>query len=176
MKMKSTSILLAALIGAIAVNCGSAETKKEPVVEKTPEVKKDQGALNLQSSGPDVIVDEANKKLSDRLITGYEKNQVDVNTMPGWLKSALPIVKEIAATVPAGYVLLVEGHTDQSGTDAINQTISEGRARVVFNLLVSNGIAKDKLRYQGSGTKYLLNSADPYDGKNRRVTFKIVKK
>src|SRR6185436_9679934 len=42
-------------------------------------------------------------------------------------------------------VVLVTGHTDPLGSDAHNQKLSERRAEVVRDYLVSKGVPKDKI-------------------------------
>ena len=39
----------------------------------------------------------------------------------------------------------VAGHTDLCGTDEYNQTLSESRAKVVFDYLTSNGVDAGRL-------------------------------
>jgi OOP family OmpA-OmpF porin len=50
-------------------------------------------------------------------------------------------------------VVLVTGHTDPLGSDAHNQKLSERRAEVVRDYLVSKGVPKDKIEAIGVGEK-----------------------
>jgi len=70
----------------------------------------------------------------------------------------------------------VYGHTDSTGSDAFNQTLSESRARTVMNYLISRGVPAARLRSQGFGETMPVASNDTADGraKNRRVEIKIV--
>jgi outer membrane protein OmpA-like peptidoglycan-associated protein len=70
----------------------------------------------------------------------------------------------------------VYGHTDSTGSDAFNQTLSENRARTVLNYLVSRGVPAARIRSQGFGETMPIASNDTADGrqKNRRVEIKIV--
>jgi outer membrane protein OmpA-like peptidoglycan-associated protein len=65
----------------------------------------------------------------------------------------------------------VEGHTDNVGTPAANQTLSESRAKAVMNTLVTKGIYKTRLAAKGWGqTKPVSdNNTDDGKAKNRRV-------
>jgi len=65
----------------------------------------------------------------------------------------------------------VQGHTDNVGTDAYNQTLSEARARAIVTWLTQNGIAVDRLTAKGFGkTKPIAdNATDAGRAKNRRV-------
>jgi outer membrane protein OmpA-like peptidoglycan-associated protein len=71
----------------------------------------------------------------------------------------------------------IEGHTDNSGTAASNQKLSEERAGAVKNYLVENGIANDRLTSSGFGQSKPLDSNKTKAGKanNRRVEVKLVK-
>ncbi len=70
----------------------------------------------------------------------------------------------------------VYGHTDSTGSDAFNQTLSENRARTVANYLVSQGVTSTRVRSQGFGETMPIASNDTVDGRsrNRRVEIKIV--
>ncbi|MCL2682833.1 MAG: OmpA family protein [Bacteroidales bacterium] len=67
----------------------------------------------------------------------------------------------------------VEGHTDNTGTAANNQTLSEARSQAVLAKLVEMGIAKDRLKAAGKGQNSPIadNSTDEGRAKNRRVEF-----
>ncbi len=71
----------------------------------------------------------------------------------------------------------IEGHTDSDGDDASNQTLSEGRAKVVMDKLVEMGISKDRLSSKGWGESKPIAGNDTPEGKanNRRVEFVVVK-
>ena len=67
--------------------------------------------------------------------------------------------------------LAVEGHTDDAGTPAHNQQLSESRAQAVMRDLTSQGIAASRLLARGFGqTKPLAdNATEAGRAKNRRV-------
>lgn len=67
--------------------------------------------------------------------------------------------------------LLVEGHTDNVGSDAYNQGLSEQRAASVKRALEKRGIASERIVTVGYGKKYPLASNDSATGRqqNRRV-------
>lgn len=65
----------------------------------------------------------------------------------------------------------IEGHTDNVGTAAANQTLSENRAKAVVAALVAKGIDKARLVSKGWGqTKPVAdNATDAGKAQNRRV-------
>jgi outer membrane protein OmpA-like peptidoglycan-associated protein len=65
----------------------------------------------------------------------------------------------------------VEGHTDSTGSDALNMRLSKDRALTVFDFLKRQGISEKRMAYDGYGPKFpVADNATP-DGraKNRRV-------
>lgn len=70
----------------------------------------------------------------------------------------------------------VYGHTNSTGSDAYNQTLSENRARTVANYLTSRGVSAARIRSQGYGETMPVadNATDEGRRKNRRVEIKIV--
>jgi outer membrane protein OmpA-like peptidoglycan-associated protein len=70
----------------------------------------------------------------------------------------------------------VYGHTDSTGSEAYNQTLSENRARTVANYLMSQGVPSARIRSQGFGETMPVadNASDMGRAKNRRVEIKIV--
>ena len=70
----------------------------------------------------------------------------------------------------------VYGHTDSTGSDAFNQTLSENRARTVAGYLASRGVSAARVRSQGFGETMPVGDNATAEGraKNRRVEIKIV--
>lgn len=72
----------------------------------------------------------------------------------------------------------VRGHTDNIGDEKINQRLSEERAKVIVDYLVSKKIDKNRLSFKGFGSKQPIASNETEEGrkKNRRVEFFILEK
>jgi outer membrane protein OmpA-like peptidoglycan-associated protein len=70
-----------------------------------------------------------------------------------------------------GLKLQVEGHTDNTGTDAFNQTLSEKRAYAVRDYLVQQGLDPASITSMGFGSSIPAASNDTPQGRqmNRRV-------
>jgi outer membrane protein OmpA-like peptidoglycan-associated protein len=69
----------------------------------------------------------------------------------------------------------ISGHTDNVGTKQYNQTLSEKRAKSVYDYLIANGIPANRMTSKGYGdTKPVAdNSTDAGKAKNRRTEFLI---
>ena len=59
--------------------------------------------------------------------------------------------------------LKIVGHASDEGDAKFNQRISEKRAKAVVDFLISQGVAADRLEYEGKG------SSEPLDPNNREV-------
>jgi outer membrane protein OmpA-like peptidoglycan-associated protein len=71
----------------------------------------------------------------------------------------------------------VYGHTDSTGPDAYNQTLSENRARSVANYLSSRGVQSARIATRGFGETQLKVSPETSEvdrQANRRVEIRIV--
>ncbi len=72
----------------------------------------------------------------------------------------------------------ISGHTDNVGTVQFNQSLSENRAKSVYQYLIRNGINAGRLVYKGYGETQPIASNDNEENrsKNRRTEFMIIAK
>ncbi|MFD1871533.1 OmpA family protein [Hymenobacter bucti] len=86
-------------------------------------------------------------------------------------------VSKLAATLQkyADTNVLVEGHTDNTGTDAINQPLSERRAQSVANGLTAQQVASSRITTKGLGSTDPIADNTTVEGRqaNRRVEVAI---
>lgn len=71
--------------------------------------------------------------------------------------------------------VLIVGHTDNVGSNAFNQSLSESRAAMVSNYLISNGVSTTRLRTLGLGENQPIaaNDTEGSRAQNRRVEIAI---
>ncbi|WP_026898425.1 OmpA family protein [Daejeonella oryzae] len=71
----------------------------------------------------------------------------------------------------------IAGHTDNLGDEKMNLTLSESRAKTVYNYLINNKISATRLTYKGYGKSKPVadNSTEEGRKNNRRTEFKITK-
>jgi outer membrane protein OmpA-like peptidoglycan-associated protein len=76
------------------------------------------------------------------------------------------------------YSIIVEGHTDSTGNEEYNVTLSKNRAESVGRYLIANGIDKERLSFEGYGSEYPVDTNETPEGRarNRRVEFILVRK
>jgi outer membrane protein OmpA-like peptidoglycan-associated protein len=71
----------------------------------------------------------------------------------------------------------VDGHTDERGSDELNQSLSEERAKAVMNFLIAHEVSKDRLSARGFGASQpRIDRSDPLAYTlNRRVEFHVTR-
>ncbi|MBK8195021.1 MAG: OmpA family protein [Lewinellaceae bacterium] len=93
------------------------------------------------------------------------------------LKSSYPVLDEVVSVMNQypEYSLNISGHTDASGDDKMNQSLSERRAKTCYDYLVSKGIAAGRMAHAGYGeTKPVAdNKTAAGRAQNRRVEFEL---
>lgn len=113
--------------------------------------------------------------------TPQNKNSVGLPIKFGYnssdiLAESMPFLDEIGRMLGmsdyAQKKLVVEGHTDASGSKGYNQYLSERRAEAVKVYLMSNhNISENRLFVNGMGENQPLPDQDAYAAVNRRVQF-----
>ena len=89
-----------------------------------------------------------------------------------------PVLDNVANTLTQynQTVIEVAGHTDNVGTDAYNQTLSQQRANSVATYLTGKGVMQQRMIVVGAGEAHPISSNDTDAGRaqNRRVEITIV--
>jgi outer membrane protein OmpA-like peptidoglycan-associated protein len=96
------------------------------------------------------------------------------------LPRSFPLLQQVASVLKANPQLervRVEGHTDDQGSDASNQDLSQRRANSVRAFLVKAGIAPERLEAVGYGEAKPVDTNKTARGRenNRRVEFNVLK-
>ncbi|SDG66285.1 OmpA family protein [Propionivibrio dicarboxylicus] len=93
------------------------------------------------------------------------------------MPESIPFLESIAGLMQKdpGVRLMVEGHTDSSGSSARNNSLSRERAYSVVNYLIDHyRIDPTRLMPVGKGFSEPLEGLDASNPKNRRVQFRII--
>jgi outer membrane protein OmpA-like peptidoglycan-associated protein len=92
-------------------------------------------------------------------------------------RSELQKMLEFLALNPTVHIE-ISGHTDNVGNDELNQTLSENRAKAVYDYLLSGKVDPARLVFKGYGKTQPIapNDNDDDRAKNRRTEFKIIAK
>lgn len=94
------------------------------------------------------------------------------------LANSFPILDEVVKLLvvnPEIKHLAIEGHTDNRGSDDLNEKLSSERANAVMEYIIKKGIDSARLSAQGFGPRVPIADNNTPDGrqKNRRVEFHI---
>lgn len=120
--------------------------------------------------GINVTFDEKNPDGSQAGVF-FATNQSTINANS---KLALDKLVKVFAEYPETNIL-IEGHTDDVGTDAYNMSLSEKRAEAVSAYLKNAGVSSARLttKWYGESQPKVPNDSDASRATNRRVEFGI---
>jgi outer membrane protein OmpA-like peptidoglycan-associated protein len=82
-----------------------------------------------------------------------------------------PVLDQFAQGLDAQMRVRIVGHTDSTGTDAINEPLSVNRAEAVRSYLAGRGVASTRVDVSGMGSRQPVadNGSDAGRAQNRRV-------
>ncbi|EAL1484551.1 fibronectin-binding outer membrane protein CadF [Campylobacter coli] len=165
-------------VSNLGISFGFGAKREKVVAEQVKEVAiEPRVAAPVQSQCPaepreGAMLDEngCEKTISFEGHFGFDK--VDIN--PAFEEK----IKEIAQILDenARYDTILEGHTDNIGSRAYNQKLSERRAESVAKELEKFGVDKDRIQTVGYGQDKPRSSNDTKEGRadNRRVDAKFI--
>lgn len=97
----------------------------------------------------------------------FDTNRYDIKS------NLRPILDRFATTLNQNLVTKVTiiGHTDSTGTDAINNPLSVNRAAATRDYLVARGVSTNRIAIDGRGSREPIADNNTYAGRaqNRRV-------
>ncbi|MBK8611305.1 MAG: OmpA family protein [Chitinophagaceae bacterium] len=163
--------VLGAIIGGVVG--GVAGTIIGNAMDKQAEkIKNEIPGAEVQRVGEGIIV-TFNEKNPDGSQMGvyfdFDKSEITSNSARA-LDKLVQIFNEYPETN-----ILIEGHTDDEGTENYNLALSERRAWAVGNYLKRENIAASRLtiNWYGEGQPKVENTSDANRAENRRVEFAI---
>jgi OOP family OmpA-OmpF porin len=140
------------------ISAATASTPRLIVVER--------GEMKQQVTATDML-SALEKQGRISLYINFETAKADI------APASMSVIDEVVTLLRNNTQLnvAIEGHTDNVGTAASNQTLSEARAQSVMAAIISKGIAAARLSAQGFGQSKPLSDNATEDGraKNRRV-------
>lgn len=116
-----------------------------------------------------IVVKRDKLELKEKLYFAWDQAKLE--------EASFPILDEVVQALQDNktFRVQVEGHSDSSGADDHNQTLSERRAEAVLEYLTVHGIAKDRLVAKGFSSSVPIDSNATVAGRenNRRVEFVV---
>ena len=143
-------------VGAVAGNLWS----------KRMEDKREALARASQGTGVEVARTEDNRlKLNVPSDVSFDSGRADIKPQ------MRPVLDEIGRNLDPNVRVTIVGHTDSTGSDAINDPLSRERALAVRDYLSARGVAPSRLSVAGRGSHEPVASNDSESGRaaNRRV-------
>ncbi len=166
-KNTALGIILGAAVGGVAggIIGNKMDRQAERIKTEIPGAK-----VERVGEGIDVTFDENNPDGSKAGVY-FETNKYNISANS---KLALDKLEKIFREYPETDIV-VEGHTDDVGTDEYNMTLSEKRAAAVTDYLKKAGVSASRIstKWYGEGQPKVPNESDANRALNRRVQFVI---
>lgn len=130
--------------------------------------------LALDKLGDPPSIDDLLKALSLQIINFKSGSSEIPPQRLDFLKRASGYINKL----PPSVVIEVGGHTDDLGSDASNNKLSDSRANAVRDALIKFGVAQERLQAKGYGkaNPKVPNTNDESRAKNRRIEYTAVKR
>ena len=132
-----------------------------------------QRELEQRTAGTGIEVERQGEEIAIKLPSG-----ITFDTGKSMLKPEMrPALDEVAKTLATYQSTFIDvtGHTDSTGSDAINQPLSEQRAKAVADYLEYQGVQRARVATRGYGSQFPVAANDTEEGraKNRRVEIRL---
>lgn len=159
--------ILGAVVGGVAggIIGNKMDKQAEKIKTEIPGAK-----VERVGEGIDVTFDENNPD-GTKAGVYFETNKYNISPNS---QLALDKLQKIFAEYPETNIL-VEGHTDNVGTDTYNMGLSQRRASAVGNYLKAAGVSSSRviIKWYGESQPKVENNSDGNRALNRRVEFVI---
>ncbi|MEJ5961837.1 OmpA family protein [Pedobacter immunditicola] len=174
----NTTKTLSVVLGVLLLFTLSCKTKKVTVqTPVTSQVKDTDTELNgIKKDLPENQVERTNEGIkftfSNEILFPTNSSYLNENSSKN-----IAAVARVITEKGDGREILVEGHSDKTGTSEYNQWLSEKRAVSVKNQLVKLGIAADRIKTAGIGDTNPIADNKTKEGRliNRRVEVTLLK-
>jgi len=174
--MTKKTILFLALLVSVTLSC---KTVKKVIQAPPSAVEKPTGDTELDNIKKDLP--ESQVERTDAGIKFTFSSEILFPTNSSYLnegsKKSIADVAKVLNHKDANRQILIEGHSDKTGTAKYNQWLSEKRAVSVKTYLVSLGINGDRIQTSGLGDTQPIADNKTKEGrlKNRRVEVTLLK-
>ena len=151
------------------VSCPDGDKDGVPdTVDRCPEVAGMMEAWGCPNY-PKLVVQRDKLELKEKLYFAWDQAKLE--------DASFPVLDQVAQALKdnKGFRVQVEGHSDSSGADDHNQTLSEKRAEAVLDYLAAHGVARDRLVAKGFASSVPIDTNATVAGRenNRRVEFVV---
>ena len=127
----------------------------------------------------DILPNEAVASCETRLTDLLKDARIEFDSNSAVIDaSSNALLDKVAAAVKdCPGTLRIEGHTDSTGTDEENVTLSRNRAFAVRNALIARNVNPHRLIAEGFGTSHpiAVNTTPEGRARNRRIEIRVVR-
>ncbi len=173
----SATVVSAALAAALFSACAK---KPAPVIEEPAPVVRDMPAepAVVAPSGPSE--EELRRRRMEQLVAEVFKPvyfEFDSHTLDDNGRATVARMAEAMKEYPEINSIVIQGHTDERGTEEYNFALGEKRAAAIRNYLASYGISDERLKTLSFGQEKpsMQGSGEDAWSKNRRGEFDVNK-
>lgn len=166
-KRGNKAVLIGAVGGGITGGLvGNYMDSQKKDLEKVLVSEIDNGSINLQK------LEQHRLRISMTSATAFEVDSADIKRgFNSTMDKIAKVLNKYGKTE-----LLIVGHTDSTGSEQYNQTLSENRAQSVYQYLQARSVVHQRLSAYGKGELEPVASNDSSAGRrlNRRVEIMVV--
>ena len=151
-----TGALIGGAIGAVAGNLWSKRMEDK------------RAAMERATAGTGIEV----QRTADNQLKVNVPSDLSFDLNSATLKPELrPVLEQFAQGLDTTMLVRIIGHTDSSGSDAINNPLSLQRAQTVRDFLSTHGVPAQRMAIEGRGSREPVaeNSSEAGRARNRRV-------
>lgn len=152
--------------------CPWPDTDGDGVLDKDDDCKNEVGPASNKGCPEPVITEVAEKQIGEFAKTIlFNSGRASLQSqVPERLDGIVTIMQEFSKAT-----FMIEGHTDSTGSNSLNDKLSAKRASAVKDYLVKNGIDASRLESKGYGESNPIDTNKTRAGRknNRRVEIKI---
>ncbi len=151
-----TGALIGGALGAVAGNLWSKRMEDK------------RAAMERSTAGTGIEV----QRTADNQLKVNVPSDLSFDVGSATLKPELrPVLEQFAQGLDATMQVRIIGHTDNTGSDAINNPLSLQRAQTVRDYLSTHGVPAQRMAIEGRGSREPLtdNATEAARAKNRRV-------
>jgi outer membrane protein OmpA-like peptidoglycan-associated protein len=177
--MRQRTILFLAMLAGTSMLAPSCKTKKIPAKTQVPVMDSPKGDTELDNIRKEMPDEQVERTENGIKFTFNSEVLFPINSsyLSDVAKSKLDDVAKILKTKDSSRKILVDGHSDATGTANYNQWLSEKRAVSVKVYLSAQGIDEQRIKTAGYGSTQPVASNKTPEGrlKNRRVEVTLLK-
>lgn len=148
------------LLSARSLEAKRARQQAEAAAARASQLERELAELKAKETERGLVI-----TLQDDVLFEYDK----ADLKPGAMRNLYPLVTFLREHT--NRTLLIEGHTDSTGSDSYNLDLSRRRAEAVAAFLIQSGISPERVVTRGYGESYPVASNETEAGRqqNRRV-------